>query len=358
MTLSTPAKDFSWQDTNLPLFGSDEDKKVKKESALAEEAWRPVLNCNCPRLYVWRVEKFKVRPVNENDYGKSLGYDVHFWVGSKSTQDEYGTAAYKTVELDALLDDQAVQHREVELYESKLFKSYFSSFRILNGGIDSGFTRVTPNEYQPRLLHFHQEGRNKHCEIQEVELSINSLDPTDVFILDLGTKLYQWNGSKSNKEERYNAAQFLQKINSERNGRCKTAVLDELFTDVGDEFLQYLPDKPIYRSKKYYESTKCIYKLSDEQGHLSFDLVVKNQLPKRAVSEDDVYFIDSGNELFVYIGSACSPCEKQNALSYAHAYLKITRHPFIPVTVVGPNQSSEELDRAWDKDRTTSYYNN
>ncbi|KAH8871791.1 Severin [Schistosoma japonicum] len=247
MALSTSNHEYSWKDVNLALFGSDEDKRVKKELGLQEEAWLPVLNTNCPRLFVWRVEKFKIRPVNENDYGhffngdsyivlnvyrknRGLGYDVHFWVGSKSTQDEYSTAAFKTVELDAVLEDQAVQHREVELYESKLFKSYFSSFRILNGGIDSGFRRVTPNEYQPRLLHFHQEGRG-HCEVQEVELSLNSLDSTDVFILDLGSKLYQWNGSKSNKEERYSAAQFLQKISSERNGRCKTAVLDEMFTN-------------------------------------------------------------------------------------------------------------------------------
>ncbi|KAK4470655.1 hypothetical protein MN116_006188 [Schistosoma mekongi] len=371
MALSTPTHEYSWKDVNLALFGSDEDKRVKKEIGLQEEAWLPVLNTNCPRLFVWRVEKFKIRPVNENDYGhffngdsyivlnvyrknRGLGYDVHFWVGSKSTQDEYSTAAFKTVELDAVLEDQAVQHREVELYESKLFKSYFSSFRILNGGIDSGFRRVTPNEYQPRLLHFHQEGKG-HCEVQEVELSLNSLDSTDVFILDLGSKLYQWNGSKSNKEERYNAAQFLQKISSERNGRCKTAVLDELFTNPNDEFLHYLPDKPVYKSKKYYESTKCIYKLSDEDGHLSFDLVVKNHLPKRSINEDDVFFIDTGYHLFVYIGSKCSPCEKQNAVSYAHHYLKNTRHPFIPITVIGPNQSSEELDRAWDKDRTSSY---
>ena len=40
-------------------------------------------------------------------------------------QDEYGTAAYKTVELDTYLDDKPIQHREVEGHESELFLSYF-----------------------------------------------------------------------------------------------------------------------------------------------------------------------------------------------------------------------------------------
>ena len=34
---------------------------------------------------------------------KGLLYDVHFWIGQYSSQDEYGTAAYKTVELDTLV---------------------------------------------------------------------------------------------------------------------------------------------------------------------------------------------------------------------------------------------------------------
>ena len=35
-----------------------------------------------------------------------LLYDVHFWIGKESTQDEYGTAAYKTVELDTLVSSE------------------------------------------------------------------------------------------------------------------------------------------------------------------------------------------------------------------------------------------------------------
>ena len=40
-------------------------------------------------------------------------------------QDEYGTAAYKTVELDDYLHDGATQHREVEGAESQDFLNCF-----------------------------------------------------------------------------------------------------------------------------------------------------------------------------------------------------------------------------------------
>jgi hypothetical protein len=42
-------------------------------------------------------------------------------------KDEYGTAAYKTVELDTFLNDAPIQHREVQGHESELFKSYFDN---------------------------------------------------------------------------------------------------------------------------------------------------------------------------------------------------------------------------------------
>ena len=56
---------------------------------------------------------FQLRYQADPDKPK-LSYDVHFWIGRHSSQDEYGTAAYKTVELDDKLGGRAVQHREVD----------------------------------------------------------------------------------------------------------------------------------------------------------------------------------------------------------------------------------------------------
>ena len=73
--------------------------------------------------------------------------------GKHSTQDEYGTAAYKTVELDTYLNDKPIQHREVQGYESDMFMTYFpNGITLMEGGADTGFRHVPPESYEPRLL--------------------------------------------------------------------------------------------------------------------------------------------------------------------------------------------------------------
>ena len=81
--------------------------RIKAASADGEEAWRGV--GEAPGLRCWRIEKFKVVAWPERQYGTfydgdsyvvlhtyargdALAWDVFFWIGKKSSQDEYGTA--------------------------------------------------------------------------------------------------------------------------------------------------------------------------------------------------------------------------------------------------------------------------
>lgn len=54
-----------------------------------------------------------------------LQWDVHFWLGRETTQDESGMVVYKTVELDDYLRGGPVEHREVQGHKSQLFQSNF-----------------------------------------------------------------------------------------------------------------------------------------------------------------------------------------------------------------------------------------
>ncbi|XP_076468711.1 gelsolin-like protein 2 [Babylonia areolata] len=344
------AKKYDWKDSNLALFGSDLEKNVKKESASHEEAWKGV--GKKVGLQIWRIVKFQVKDWPKEDYGKfysgdsyiilntykeeggdELLYDVHFWIGKESTQDEYGTAAYKTVELDTFLNDLPIQHREVQNHESDLFKSYFKSLTYMKGGADSGFRHVKPEEYEQRLLHFC--GTRKNIEVKEVPLCKNRVKPDDVFILDQGMTIYQWNGSGSNKDERFKAMQYVQELKSERNGRPTTEVLEEGSTDQDHAFFKALTQEDDDDDDKEFEAadqTTELFRLSDASGSMTFKQVKKGGVSKGDLDTKDVFIVDTKKEVYVWIGKGTSAGEKKNAMQYAHKYLMSTDHPLLAVS--------------------------
>lgn len=334
----------------MALFGSDTEKKVKKESAETEPAWHGV--GQAVGVKVWRIVKFKVESWPKEDYGKfydgdsyivlntykdkdsdELLYDVHFWIGTHSTQDEYGTAAYKTVELDTFLDDKPVQHREVQGHESSLFRNYFPTITYLKGGADSGFRHVTPEAYTPRLLKFQKQGRK--VQMTEVARTRSQLHPGDVFILDEGLNLTQWNGSECSKDEKFAAAQECQKIISERGGRAHKSVLDESEISPNHRFYDALvDDDDDDEPDAVPEGDPVLLKVSDEDGSLDAEPVKQGPVCRDDLGSDDVYIVDTKKEVYVWIGNGASVDERRNALAYAHNYLKATDYPYLPISVV------------------------
>lgn len=59
--------------------------------------------------------------------GGNLEYHIHFWLGTNTTPEKSGVAAYKSVELDNLLNTHSTQHRETQGNESSRFLSYFKN---------------------------------------------------------------------------------------------------------------------------------------------------------------------------------------------------------------------------------------
>ncbi|KAK3605232.1 hypothetical protein CHS0354_037633 [Potamilus streckersoni] len=367
----TKPKQYDWKDSNLALFGSETEMKVKKSSAETEPAWK-----NAGQkvgLEVWRIVNFKVTTWPVEDYGMFYDgdsyivlntyqkessdvfwYDVHFWIGKYSTADEYGTAAYKTAELDMFLDDVPVQHREVQGYESKLFKSYFKVITIMRGGAESGFRQVVPENYKPRLMHFH--GDKNLVEVIEIPRNASLLDGSDVYILDLGLKLYQWNGATSNKDERYKAMQYLHGLKDERGGKCTSEVLDQtdsmstLARASRRQFLRYL-DEVDNTSKDEYvkgdvDTTKELYRLSDESGNMKFTLEKRGDISPKDFDSKDVFIFDTKDEVFVWIGKETTANERSNAMTYAHKYLQKTSHPLLPVSCMTEGQFSSSFQMA------------
>jgi len=356
------AKKYDWKDSNMALFGSDTEKKVKKESAESEPAWQKA--GQEVGVQIWRIVKFKVEHWDKKQYGEfyngdsyiilntykepegdELKYDVHFWIGKYSTQDEYGTAAYKTVELDTFLDDKPIQHREVQGHESQLFKTYFPSLTLLKGGADTGFKRVLPKVYNPRLLHVKKIDR-KRITCTEVSLKKGNLKTGDVFIIDLGDKIYQYNGAECSHDEKFKAAQEVAKIKSSR-GNCRVETMEESSTSPDHSAFTVLKEGES-KEKSDIQGERKMFRVSDEDGSLDMDEIAEGDaISKDLLTSNDVYVINTGSHCYCWVGSGASIDERRNGLTYASNYLNKTETPYLPISVVAQGNENAAFNSAF-----------
>jgi len=336
-------------------------KPMEDEKAAAEIAkiWKTA--GSKVGLEIWRIENFKVVPQPQSTFGsfysgdsyivlntytlpgrKALQWDVHFWLGKDSTQDEMGTAAYKTVELDDYLGGGPVQHREVQGYESQLFQSYFPhGMRIMEGGVESGFNKVKPKEYKPRLLQL--KGR-KRVRLVEVPLEAKSVNSGDVFILDLGLLLIQFNGKDSSGRERIKAAEICRALDEERSNIPDVVVFEEFakLEDWPKEWTDLLGSGPYATAEEggddlefeKVDSTRTLYRLSDASGTLEMTKICEGSVSRDKLDGDDVFILDVGNEIFTWVGLGASKNERREAMKHAMEYIEKNGKPTtIPVTV-------------------------
>ncbi|KAG0327393.1 hypothetical protein BGZ99_007723 [Dissophora globulifera] len=344
-------KNSTWklEETNLAEFGGELEKQHRKEEGALEAAWGKGTGVGSQTgLWVWRIEQFKVVSVPKNEIGRFyngdsyivlnsytkkdsdvLLHDVHFWLGEDTTQDEAGTAAYKTVELDDYLDGKPVQHREVQGNESRQLLSYFKTFTTLRGGVKSGFHHWDEPEYMSRLLMVksapHVSGGPRSSVVVK-EVSKESINTGDVFILDTGKVLYQWNGRKSSGIEKVKAAEYAHGIEADRAGKVNVQTFDEgdrdaklFWSALGGE-VEVKPAEAIAEESEY---VKKLYRLSNAKGKLEFNLEASGpKVSKELLDTNDVFILDVQHEIFVWIGSGANKEEHRMGLQYAQDYLK------------------------------------
>jgi gelsolin len=359
--------------SNIENLGSDLEKKIKTEAAKHENAWNGV--GNAPGLRIWRIEKFHIRAWPEKDYGSffsgdsyiilntwknketnELKFDLHFWLGQNTTLDEAGTAAYKTVELDTFLGDKPVQHREVEGYESPMFMNYFPhGIFTLQGGVDSGFFHVVAENYPPRLLQV--KGCFKHVHTRQVPFKFESLNDGDVFIVDLGNKLYQWNGQNAGVFEKHKAAEVVNHIKEKRDSiKMDIVVIDQDSQAKDPEFWKLFggrDPKDVAKGTKESDIREKkqtdikLFRLSDRTGNLTFDFVEEGhrKITPGHFKSDDVYLLDKGYIIYVWIGKDASSEEKRKAMIYAQKFIQENHENMpLPITVMPESNDVHALE--------------
>jgi Gelsolin repeat len=241
------------------------------------------------------------------------------------------TQCFQANELDALLGDLPVQHRETQGYESEQFHNCFpKGIRLLKGGIASGFRDVNVDEgnieIPTRLFHVRKHGKNKVLSYL-VPVSLTSLNQGDAFILDAGDTIYTWYGTSCNPFEKNKAVETAHNMVENRGGHCT------LVSDVSDEdeaFLELLGGKRgdiIPEASSYTDDdmpvqheTKMFVVTDENMGKIKVQHV---EPVKRYLISDGVCLIDIGDEVLVWIGKRSSTREQQQSMLLVQTHLKV-----------------------------------
>ncbi|TEA12401.1 Severin [Colletotrichum sidae] len=364
-------KEYDIKDSNVELIGSEIDHRVKYNSAATEPAWNDGHVGQEAGLRVWRIEEFEVVPWPESKHGQfmdgdsyivlhsyklgsqtdqdgrqKLGHDVFFWLGAHTTQDEAGTAAYKTVELDEFLRGAAAQHREVQAAPSDEFLELFPRLQIRRGGVRSGFRHVEEEDAGAK-----EEGRQMltllrifknpsaggdGVVVHEVEPRWTSLDEGDVFVLDAGDKIWQWQGRGCSPMEKAKAAQVVNDMTLAKHVDVEVLAQEESRSKVVVDLLGGEEDeapaggftcpRPVRVGRKADKGQRVqkLFRLSDASGELRFDVVKDGAA---AAMEDfdtkDVFLLDdAGRAVWVWEGLGASRGERANWLRVAQEYVR------------------------------------
>uniref|UniRef100_A0A671YEZ8 Advillin n=1 Tax=Sparus aurata TaxID=8175 RepID=A0A671YEZ8_SPAAU len=256
-------------------------------------------------------------------------YDIHYWIGSESTQDEQGAAAVYTIQLDEFLGSTPVQHREVQNHESDTFRGYFKQGIIYKkGGVASGMRHTETNTYDVKRL-LHVKGR-KRVIAKEVEMSWKSFNLGDVFLLDMGKTIVQWNGPKCNRQEKLKVRLMWYIRDRERGGRAEIRVVEG-------------------EAEMLHVSSYLLMKVTE---------VATRPLIQDLLNHDDCYFLDQGGtKIFVWKGKKANKAERQAAMTRALEFIKAKKYP-ITTNVETVNDGAEsalfkQLFQRWTvKDQT------
>lgn len=319
-------------DTNIEFLGTNLEHHIKEESSKLEIEWNKI-DTATPGLTIWIIKNFKVVQLDKELYGtfsegdsyiilntymdknNLIRYNLHFWLGSKTSQDEMGVAAYKTVELDTFLKDKPVQYREIQWSETDLFKSYFPqgiSYKV--GGVDSGFKIVKPykfEDYTPILYKVHEKT------IVYTPLDISSINEDDAFILDTGLTIYIYFPNKSTHRERFMAEYFTQNIKTKR--QCNVLYINEN----SDEYEKFI--SIIKKNTNKNIDSKRLFRISETNGVPSIEQIHGN-ITLNLFDTNDSYVFDTFSTTYIWVGHHSSYNEITKAWKVAFSLTKISDH--------------------------------
>ncbi|MBE3045508.1 hypothetical protein IMZ48_23770, partial [Candidatus Bathyarchaeota archaeon] len=246
--------------------------------------------------------------------------------------------------LDEFLGGAATQHRELQQAPSDDFLALFQRVTVRRGGVASGFTHVEAGETSAErekegirmLLRVFRPASQGAVLVYEVEPTWESLDEGDVFVLDVGNKIWVWQGGKCSPMERAKAAQVVHDMTQAKHVDVEVLsqaeprswlVVKMLGAGEDGERPALKRERPVVASSRRqpeHKRPRQLFRLSDASGELSFTPVGEgSSISARNLDGNDVFVLDDeGRTIWVWVGSGASKAERALWLKVAQSYVR------------------------------------
>jgi len=314
-------------------------------SLVQDPVFEKLIN-NSVELMVLRVKSLRLVEVGEREWGSFYSGDcylvcdlrhgaahIYYWIGGDSSQDEQAVVAIKAVELDNLFQGMPVQHREVEGYESMMFRKLFDGhIMTLQGGHDSGLKKVQQQTHEAKLF---QITGGMATVMREVRMEWSSMNHGDTFILDSGSIIFIWAGSRSSGMEKITASHLANRLRDRVEERI-VSVEDGEEEEMSEEELEvwnkHLPlqhrdsvqaPSDDRRASRVKQEEVSLYKCSDMTGTMRTELVKVGNLNRDDLNEEDSFIVNAKEfGIWTWLGRKSNTSERREAIKTGLAFLE------------------------------------
>ncbi|XP_015604382.1 protein flightless-1 [Cephus cinctus] len=305
-----------------------------------------------PGISIWEIENFLPNQIEEVAHGKfyegdcyiilktvvdeagSLSWAIYFWIGEKATLDKRACAAIHAVNLRNFLGAQCRTIREEQSDESDEFLLLFDSdITYIEGGrTSSGFYTVEDIAAVTRLYRVHAAGASIHLE--PVTVAAESLDPGYVFILDIGTKIFMWYGTKAKNTLKSKSRLMVEKINKNER-KNKADILTELMGTESEDFWKCLgvdgepPEIIEHVDPNFTPITPRLYQVKLGMGYLELPQVEvpHGKLVNTLLNNKNVYILDCYLDIYVWFGKKSTRLVRAAAVKLSQELFNMIDRP-------------------------------
>ncbi|XP_055270616.1 villin-like protein isoform X3 [Moschus berezovskii] len=333
-------------------------------------------------LHIWIIENLQMVPVPETAYGNffekhcyvvlhvprspqatpGAPKDLHYWVGKMAGEGAPGAPGPSVQRLKEALGGATVQHREAQGHESACFRSYFRAGIVYRkGGLASALKHVETNVYNiQRLLRIRG---GKHLSATEVELSWHSFNKSDVFLLDLGRMMIQWNGPNASAARKARGLFLTHSLRDrERGGRAHVSVVDDeaeatdlmkiMEAVLGHRVGNLHAAMPSKRMNQLQKANVHLYQVCQKSKDLVVQELSTCPLTQDLLQEENCYILDQGGfKVYVWQGRLASLQETGAAFKRALSFIQAKGYPsYTNVEVMDAGAESagfKQLFRSW-----------